>query len=116
VSARARDCELGRLAGRRDVPAVRTEDTVMFSIIGWIIAGLIIGAIAKLLHPGKDPGGFVVTCLIGIGGALLGGFLGRAVGWYGPDESAGYIVSILGAIGLLAIYEMAMRGRKPHAV
>ncbi len=84
----------------------------MFNIIGWIIAGLIIGALAKLLHPGKDPGGIVVTMLIGIGGALLGGFLGRAVGWYGPNESAGYIVSILGAVILLAIYTMVMRRRE----
>jgi uncharacterized membrane protein YeaQ/YmgE (transglycosylase-associated protein family) len=53
-------------------------------IIGWIIFGLIVGAVAKLLMPGRDPGGWIVTILLGIAGALVGGFLGRAVGWYGP--------------------------------
>jgi uncharacterized membrane protein YeaQ/YmgE (transglycosylase-associated protein family) len=75
-------------------------------ILGWIFFGLIVGVIAKLLMPGRDPGGFIVTILIGIAGALLGGWFGRAVGWYGPDQGAGYIVSILGAIILLALYRM----------
>ena len=61
----------------------------MLSILGWIIFGLIIGALAKLLMPGRDPGGIIVTILLGIVGALLGGFLGRAIGFYGPGE-AGY--------------------------
>jgi uncharacterized membrane protein YeaQ/YmgE (transglycosylase-associated protein family) len=75
-------------------------------ILGWIFFGLIVGVIAKLLMPGRDPGGFIVTILIGIAGALLGGWFGRAVGWYGPDQGAGYIVSILGAIILLVLYRM----------
>jgi len=62
----------------------------MFSVIGWIIFGLIVGAIAKLVMPGRDPGGWVVTILLGIAGALIGGWLGRAAGWYGPNEGAGY--------------------------
>jgi len=73
-------------------------------MLGWIVFGLIVGIIAKLLMPGRDPGGFVITILLGIAGAMLGGFIGRAIGLYGPNQSAGYIVSILGAILLLAIY------------
>ena len=83
----------------------------MFGIVGWIIFGIVVGIIAKLLHPGKDPGGFIVTTLLGIGGALLGGFLGRAIGFYGPNDGAGLIVSVLGAILLLVIYHMATRRR-----
>ena len=73
-------------------------------MLGWIVFGLIVGVIAKLLMPGRDPGGFVITILLGIAGAMLGGFIGRAIGFYGPNQSAGYIVSILGAVLLLAIY------------
>ena len=71
-----------------------------------MLFGLIVGALAKLLMPGRDPGGIIVTMAIGIVGALIGGWLGRAVGWYGPNDGAGYIVSILGAILLLWIYRM----------
>ena len=78
-------------------------------ILSWILCGLVIGIIAKLLMPGRDPGGFIVTILLGIAGALLGGFLGQAMGLYGPGDSAGWIVSILGAIVLLAIYRMMVR-------
>ena len=80
-------------------------------IIGWIVFGLIVGAIAKLLMPGRDPGGFIITILLGIAGALLGGFIGRAMGWYAEGDAAGWIVSILGAIVLLAIYRMMVRKR-----
>jgi uncharacterized membrane protein YeaQ/YmgE (transglycosylase-associated protein family) len=79
-------------------------------IIGWIIFGLIVGAVAKLLMPGRDPGGWIVTILLGIAGALVGGFLGRAVGWYGPNDAAGYLMSILGAIVLLVVYRL-VRGQ-----
>ena len=79
-------------------------------IIGWIVFGLIVGAIAKLLMPGRDPGGWIVTILLGIAGAMLGGFLGRAVGWYGPNDAAGYLMSIFGAIVLLLIYRL-VRGQ-----
>ena len=80
-------------------------------ILAWILFGLVVGIIAKLLMPGRDPGGFIITILLGIAGALLGGFIGRAMGLYGSSESAGWIVSILGAIILLAIYRMMVRRR-----
>jgi uncharacterized membrane protein YeaQ/YmgE (transglycosylase-associated protein family) len=80
-------------------------------ILAWILFGLVVGIIAKLLMPGRDPGGFIVTILLGVAGALLGGFLGRAMGLYGSNESAGWIVSILGAVILLAIYRMMVRRR-----
>lgn len=80
-------------------------------ILSWILFGLVVGIIAKLLMPGRDPGGFIITILLGIAGALLGGFLGQAMGLYGPNESAGWIVSILGAIVLLALYRMMVRKR-----
>ncbi len=83
----------------------------MFTVIGWIIFGLIVGVIAKLLVPGNDPGGFITTILIGIVGALLGGWLGRAVGWYGPNQGAGWIMSIVGAIILLIIYRLLVARR-----
>jgi uncharacterized membrane protein YeaQ/YmgE (transglycosylase-associated protein family) len=62
--------------------------------------------------PGRDPGGFVTTALIGIVGALLAGWIGRAVGWYGPDDSAGFLMSIVGAVVLLAIYHALFRRRE----
>ena len=80
-------------------------------ILAWILFGLVVGVIAKLLMPGRDPGGFIVTILLGIAGALLGGFIGRAMGFYGPSESAGWIISILGAIVLLVLYRMMVRKR-----
>ena len=80
-------------------------------ILSWIVFGLIVGIIAKLLMPGRDPGGFIITIVLGIAGALLGGFLGRAMGFYGPSEQAGWVTSILGAIILLVIYRMIAKPR-----
>jgi uncharacterized membrane protein YeaQ/YmgE (transglycosylase-associated protein family) len=80
-------------------------------MLGWIIFGLIVGVIAKLLMPGRDPGGFVITILLGIAGALLGGFVGRALGLYGEGESAGFLMSLLGAILLLTLYRF-LGGRR----
>lgn len=80
-------------------------------ILTWILFGLVIGVIAKLLVPGRDPGGFIVTILLGIAGALVGGFIGRAMGFYGQGQSAGWLMSILGAIILLALYRMMTRRR-----
>jgi uncharacterized membrane protein YeaQ/YmgE (transglycosylase-associated protein family) len=83
----------------------------MFGVIRWIIFGLIVGALAKLVMPGRDPGGIIVTMLLGVAGALVGGWLGQAFGWYRPGEGAGYIVSILGAIILLWIYRLVVARR-----
>ncbi len=80
-------------------------------ILSWILFGLVVGVIAKLLTPGRDPGGFIVTILLGIAGALIGGFIGRAMGFYDANQSAGWLISILGAIILLVLYRM-MGGRR----
>jgi uncharacterized membrane protein YeaQ/YmgE (transglycosylase-associated protein family) len=81
------------------------------AVIGWIVFGLIVGALAKLVMPGRDPGGIIVTMLLGIAGALLGGFIGRAMGFYGPGEAAGWLMSFLGAVILLTLYRMLIRRR-----
>ena len=81
----------------------------MFGVLGWILFGLVVGVIAKLLMPGRDPGGAIITILLGIVGAVLGGFLGRALGFYGPNEPAGFLMSLLGAVAVLAIYRMTVR-------
>jgi len=83
----------------------------MFGVLGWILFGLVVGAIAKLLMPGRDPGGFIITILLGIAGALIGGFLGRALGWYREGEPAGFLMSLVGAVVLLLIYRMAIGNR-----
>jgi uncharacterized membrane protein YeaQ/YmgE (transglycosylase-associated protein family) len=82
-------------------------------VIAAIIIGLIVGALAKLIMPGRDPGGIIITILLGIAGSLVATFLGRAAGWYQPGQAAGFIASLLGAILLLWIYRMvvARRGR-----
>ena len=73
-------------------------------MLGWIIFGLIVGAFAKLVMPGRDPGGIIITILLGIAGALLGGFLGRSLGWYGPTDAAGFLMALAGSILLLWLY------------
>ena len=76
----------------------------------WVILiGLVVGALAKIIMPGRDPGGFIVTILLGIAGSVVGTFIGRAVGWYQEGQSAGFIVSLLGAILILAIYHFFRR-------
>src|SRR5215212_1474976 len=82
---------------------------VTMAILSWIVFGIGIGVIAKLLTPGRDPGGFIITMLLGIAGAMVGGFIGRAMGFYGPNESAGWLMSILGAVVLLLLYRLAVR-------
>ncbi|HMK30875.1 MAG TPA: GlsB/YeaQ/YmgE family stress response membrane protein [Terriglobales bacterium] len=76
----------------------------MFQLLWAAIIGLIVGALAKLIMPGKDPGGILVTMLLGIAGSLVATYLGRVVGWYSEGQSAGFIMSVVGAIVLLAIY------------
>ena len=82
-----------------------------YGIIGWIVIGLLAGGIAKLLMPGKDPGGCVITILLGIAGALLAGFIGKSVGWYDEGEAAGFIAAIVGAFLILLIYRLVLRRR-----
>ena len=84
-------------------------------ILGWIVFGLIVGAIAKLLMPGRDPGGIIVTMVLGIIGALLGGFIGRALGMYSADEPAGFIMALVGAVLVLFIYRISI-GRTHRTV
>ena len=83
-----------------------------YGILGWIVIGGIAGAIAKLLMPGRDPGGCIITILLGIAGALLAGFLGRAIGWYGEGEGAGFIAAIVGAFVILLIYRLVLARRR----
>ncbi len=78
-------------------------------ILAWIVSGLIVGALAKLVMPGKDPGGIIVTILLGIVGSMLGGFIGQALGFYQRGQAAGWIVSIIGAVIVLAIYRMVTK-------
>jgi uncharacterized membrane protein YeaQ/YmgE (transglycosylase-associated protein family) len=80
-------------------------------ILSWIVFGLVVGIIAKVLMPGRDPGGFIVTTLLGIAGAMIGGFVGRAMGFSGDSRSAVWFISILGAVLLLALYRMMVRRR-----
>lgn len=80
-------------------------------ILGWILFGLVVGVLAKLVMPGRDPGGIIVTILLGIAGALLGGFIGQALGLYTTGDEVGWIMATLGAIALLAIYRM-VAGRR----
>ena len=75
-------------------------------ILWSLIIGLIVGAVAKLLMPGRDPGGIIITSLLGIAGSLIATFLGQALGWYQQGQAAGFIMSVLGAILLLSIYRM----------
>ena len=82
------------------------------SFIGWIVIGLVAGVLGKLIMPGRDPGGFIVTILLGIAGAALAGFLGQRLGYYRPGEGAGWIAATLGAIILLAVYRLFMRNRQ----
>ena len=78
----------------------------MGTIIWTLVIGLVIGAVAKLLMPGKDPGGCIITILLGIAGAFVAGYIGRVVGWYQPGQPAGFIASVIGAMILLLLYRM----------
>lgn len=81
------------------------------SILATIVIGLIVGALAKLIMPGKDPGGIIITILLGIAGSFIAGMLGQALGWYEAGEAPGWIASIIGAVILLAVYRMVI-GRR----
>ena len=79
------------------------------AIVSTILVGLIVGAIAKMLMPGKDPGGFIITILLGIAGAFIASYLGQAIGWYKAGEPAGWIMSVIGAMILLLLYRMLFK-------
>ncbi len=85
-------------------------------ILWMIVIGLVAGALAKLLMPGRDPGGLVVTILLGIAGSLIAGFIGRAAGWYDQGQGAGFVASVIGAIILLGLYRLFLGWRTRHAV
>src|ERR1700704_5521211 len=82
----------------------RARRCLMVGIVGWILFGLVVGVVAKLVMPGRDPGGIIVTILLGIGGALISGFLGRSFGWYGEGDPVGFIMAVIGAILMLFAY------------
>ena len=82
-----------------------------YGFLGWIVVGAIAGVLAKAIMPGKDPGGCIVTILLGVGGALLAGFIGNAIGWYTQGQAGGFIAATLGAILILFIYRLLMRRR-----
>jgi len=86
----------------------------MLHFLWMCLIGLVAGALAKLIMPGKDPGGIIITMLLGIAGSLLAGFLGRAMGWYEAGQGAGLIMSVFGAILLLALYRL-LKGRSTVA-
>ena len=78
-------------------------------VIGWIVFGGLVGIVAKLLMPGRDPGGFIVTIVLGIVGALLGGYIGRALGMYRGNDPVGFVMAVIGSIILLALYRFVAR-------
>jgi uncharacterized membrane protein YeaQ/YmgE (transglycosylase-associated protein family) len=86
----------------------------MFSLLWELIIGLVVGAIAKFLMPGKDPGGIWITMIIGIAGSILATYIGQSVGWYQAGQGAGFIMSVVGAIVLLIIYRV-IRGAMSKA-
>lgn len=83
----------------------------MFSLLWTLFIGLIIGAVAKLLMPGKDPGGWIITILLGIAGSFVASYLGRMLGWYQEGQAAGFIMSVIGAVLLLFVYRL-LTGKK----
>jgi uncharacterized membrane protein YeaQ/YmgE (transglycosylase-associated protein family) len=78
-------------------------------VLGWIVFGLVVGVIAKFLMPGRDPGGFVITVILGIVGAVVGGFIGRTLGWYREGDPVGFVMALIGAIILLVVYRAVSR-------
>jgi len=85
----------------------------MFGIIGWILFGLIVGALAKLVMPGRDPGGIIVTMLLGIAGAVAGGYIGRALGWYGPNDGAGFLMAAGATVDFSRFDRGGLRDTRP---
>ena len=84
------------------------------TVLMWIVFGFLVGLVAKIVMPGRDPGGFIVTILLGIAGAVLGGFLGRSLGFYREEDAVGFIMAVLGALLLLVFYRV-ISGRARRA-
>jgi uncharacterized membrane protein YeaQ/YmgE (transglycosylase-associated protein family) len=82
-------------------------------IIATLLVGLIVGALAKLIMPGKDPGGIIITIVLGVAGAFLARLIGRAAGWYAAGDTPGILLSVAGAIILLVVYRLIIQRRKP---
>jgi uncharacterized membrane protein YeaQ/YmgE (transglycosylase-associated protein family) len=82
-----------------------------YGFLGWILIGGLAGALAKLIMPGRDPGGCLVTILLGIAGALLAGFVGNRIGWYNQGQAGGFIAAVLGALVILILYRLLVRRR-----
>jgi uncharacterized membrane protein YeaQ/YmgE (transglycosylase-associated protein family) len=89
----------------------KTQMLDAYGFLGWILIGLLAGALAKWIMPGKNPGGCLVTVLLGIAGALLAGFVGNAVGWYSQGQAGGFIAATLGALVILWLYRVITRRR-----
>jgi len=81
-------------------------------IIGTLIIGLLVGLVAKLLMPGRDPGGFIITALLGIAGAFVAKWIGQSLGWYAPEDTAGFLASVIGAMLLLFLYRIIFHRRR----
>jgi uncharacterized membrane protein YeaQ/YmgE (transglycosylase-associated protein family) len=93
----------------------KNKPSKTMDLIWMLLIGLIVGVIAKFLMPGNDPGGFIITMLLGVAGALIAGFTGRSLGWYAEGEPVGFIASVIGAMLLLLVYRMfAGRNRPAH--
>lgn len=79
-------------------------------LIGSIIIGFVVGLVARFLKPGRDPMGFILTTILGIAGAVIATYIGRGLGWYGPEDGAGFIASVVGAFLVLGAYSLITRG------
>src|SRR4029453_12387370 len=88
------------------IRSIRSKEVKQMHLLWMIVIGLIVWVLAKLIMPGRDPGGVIVTILLGIAGSVVAGLIGRAVGWYSEGQSAGFIASTIGAIVILAIYRL----------
>ena len=82
-------------------------------VLGWIVFGLFVGIVAKLVMPGRDPGGLFLTMVLGVVGALVGGYLGRLLGLYGPNDPVGFLMAVCGSILLLVLYRMVDGRSRP---
>jgi len=97
-----------------DMEAAHFARRCVMGVIGWIVFGALVGIVAKFLMPGRDPGGFIVTIILGIVGALVGGYVGRVLGMYRQGDPVGFVMAVVGSIILLTIYRFV--ARRPRTV